>query len=334
MPEDSQLDPEVAAALQMAEEMPVPPAQSLSVEGARDRLADLLGGAEGPDVAAVEEFPIQGPGGELPVRLYLPDDDALDHGDGPPVLVFYHGGGWTTGDLDTHDNVCRYLTDGSGVAVLSVDYRLAPEHTFPAALHDAVAAYRWARTHGDRVTVDADRVAVGGDSAGGNLAAATSLYVRDEREGTDFGAGGADDAAATALPDHQLLLYPAVASPAVHEFDSYEENAEGYLLERESAEWYYGHYVTDDAHRRNAYLAPLLADDHGGLPPATVLTAGFDPLRDEGQAYVDALETAGVDAALEHYPGQVHGFLNLTQFISGAEDALETMADHLHRAFA
>jgi acetyl esterase len=331
MPDDSQLDPEVAAALQMAEEMAVPPVQALSVEGARARLDDLFAAAEGPDVDAVEEFPIGGPDGGISTRLYLPDDDTLDEGDGPPVLVFYHGGGWVTGSLDTHDNVCRYLCDGSGVAVLSVDYRLAPEHPFPAALHDARAAYRWAREFGHRVNVDPERVAVGGDSAGGNLAAAVSLYERDGRDGMDFGVADDDP---VPLPDHQLLIYPAVASAAVVEFDSYDENAEGYLLERASAEWYYERYVQDPAHRHNGYLAPLLADDHAGLPPATVVTAGFDPLRDEGQAYAEALEDAGVETTLEHYPGQIHGFVSLTQFLSGAEAALDTLADHLHDAFA
>jgi acetyl esterase len=314
MPDDAELDPEVAALLELAEERPQPPAYALSVEGARARLEELFADQAVRDVGAVEEFPIAGPDGGIPTRLYLPEASVLETEAGLPALVYYHGGGWTVGDLDTHDNVCRALCEEAGVAVLSVDYRLGPEEPFPAALHDAYAAYEWARAYGDRVGVDADRVAVGGDSAGGNLSAAVSLYAADEGD---------------PVPDYQLLVYPAVASRDLHEFESYEENAEGYLLERASTEWYDGNYVDDPAHRRNAYVAPLLADDRSGQPPATVVTAGLDPLRDEGRAYADALEADGIAVRREHYPGQVHGFVSFTEYLSAARESLATMGEHL-----
>lgn len=318
MPDDSQLDPDTAELLELAAAQPAPPVYALSVEGARARLKELLAGAEGAPVATVEAFSLDGPGAELPVRLYRPEGSDFERDGLLPGLVFYHGGGWTVGDLDTHANVCRALATDAGVAVLSVDYRLAPENPFPAAVHDAVFTYRWAREYGISVGIDPDRVAVGGDSAGGNLAAVTSLYVRDD--------GGR-------VPDYQLLIYPAVGSLDVHDFESYEENAEGYLLERDSIKWYYDKYVDDEAHRRNAYLAPLLADDFSDLPPATVLTAGFDPLRDEGQAYAEALEGDGVTVQHHHYQGQIHGFISLTEFIDAARDSMSTLAGDLEHAF-
>lgn len=318
MPDDSLLDPDTADLLELAAAQPVPPAYALSVEGARARLETLFADAEGAPVETVEEFPLDGPGGDIPVRLYRPEGSAISREGLVPGLVFYHGGGWTVGGLDTHDNICRALASEAGVGVLSVDYRLAPEHPFPAAVHDAVFAYQWTRTYGASVGIDPDRIAVGGDSAGGNLAAVTSLYVRDDTE---------------RVPDYQLLIYPAVGSLDIHDFDSYEENAEGYLLERKSSEWYYDKYVHDETHRRNAYLAPLLAQDFTGLPPATVLTAGFDPLRDEGQAYAQALEDAGVAVQRRHYQGQIHGFVSLTEFIDAAGESLTALAEDLEDAF-
>jgi acetyl esterase len=326
MPDESELDPEVAALLDAADAMAAPPVQGLSVDGARARLEELFASGEVREVGEVTSIATGGPDGTLPVRLYEPEDRRLadEHGD-LPALVFYHGGGWTSGSLDTHDNVCRALCADAGCAVLSVDYRLAPEHPFPAALEDAVAAYEWARKFGRRINVDPGRVAVGGDSAGGNLAAATALYARDERD-----RGGSD----AGVPSYQLLIYPAVASPDLHEFDSVAENAEGYLLERASIEWYYDNYVDSPAHRRNAYLAPLLAGDHAGLPPATVVTAGFDPLRDEGRAYADALSAGGVEVRHRHYPGATHAFVSFTGELGIARESLATMADHLRDALS
>jgi acetyl esterase len=232
--------------------------------------------------------------------------------------VTFHGGGWVIGSLDTHDPVCRAVANEANCLVLSVDYRLAPEHPFPAAAEDAYAATEWAAEFAGDLGGDPDRIAVGGDSSGGNLTAAVTLMARD-RDGPDL--------------CHQSLIYPAVNSPVLEEFDSYEENAEGYFLERESTEWFYERYVQREIDRRNEYAAPLLARDLSGLPSATVITAGFDPLRDEGFAYTDRLEEAGVDAEHEHYEGMIHGFVNLVDMVDQSRDALGVVADGLTRAF-
>ncbi|RXK46644.1 alpha/beta hydrolase [Halorientalis pallida] len=307
--------PQVQAVLQMIDDQPVPPTYAVSVEEARNQLeamAAMRGGGE--DVATVENFEIQGPDGALPVRLYQPD------GDGPhPVLVYFHGGGFVIGSLETHDALCRSITNAADCAVLSVDYRLAPEHPFPAAVEDAYAAVEWVAEHGDHVDADTDRIAVGGDSAGANLAAATTLAVQDR--------GGPELA-------HQVLIYPAVSSPVLDaDFDSYEENAEGYFLETESMEWFVDQYIQDEIHLRNEYFAPLLADDLSGVPPASILTAEFDPLRDEGTVYADRLEDAGVDVTLDHYEDMIHGFATMVGVVDAADDAIGSIAADLDDAF-
>jgi len=323
MPE---LHPEAEAFLATVEQLPQPPRYAVTANEARAALRELFAGDgaltdDADDLAAVEEFAVPGPDDDpaetdegIPLRLYVPAAEPPH-----PTLVFYHGGGWVVGDLDTHDNVCRALCARADCAVVAVDYRLAPEHPFPAAVEDAYAALEWVAEHGGRATLDPDRLAVGGDSAGGNLAAAVALMARDF--------GGPDLA-------HQLLVYPAVASPELQSFPSYEENATGYLLERPGMEWYYERYVGSSVHAANPYLAPLLADDLGDLPPATVLTAGFDPLRDEGQAYADALAEAGVPVEHRHHEGQIHGFVSLTEFMDAADAALDDLAADLRAAFA
>jgi acetyl esterase len=235
------------------------------------------------------------------------------------VLLYFHGGGFVVGGLDTHDNVCQRLAAESGWTVVSVDYRLAPEHPFPAALEDACAALEWAAEHAGDVSGDPDRLAVGGDSAGGNLSAAVSLMARD-RDGPDIA--------------HQSLIYPAVASPAVHEFDSYEENAEGYFLERDSMDYFYDKYVQSPAHARNEYLAPLLARDLSDLPPATVVTAGFDPLHDEGAEYAERLEAAGVDVEHRNFERMIHGFAQMMEMVDGGEEAIDFLAAELAASLA
>ncbi|MHB9288585.1 alpha/beta hydrolase [Halobacteriales archaeon Cl-PHB] len=304
--------PEVQALLDEADAGLWPPAQGLSVESARARLADLFGAQSAEPVATVETFEIPGPGRPIPVRLYEPEA-AGPH----PVLVFYHGGGWVAGGLDTHDNVCAALTNRADCLTVSVDYRLAPEHPFPAGLEDAYAALEWVDEYGEKVNADPERIAVAGDSAGGNLATAVSLLARDR--------GGPEIA-------HQTLVYPAVANLDVHDFDSYVENGEGYLLEREGSAWYYDHYLDSPVHARNPYATPLLAESLADLPPATVLTVGFGIHRDEGVAYVERLADAGVDVTHQHYPEMVHGFLSLTDFLSRSEDALDALGDRLRTA--
>jgi acetyl esterase len=308
--------PQVRTILGMIEDRPVPPTYAVSVDDAREQFEALAAMRDGEAVANVENFDIggpEGPDGSLPVRVYHPD------GAGPhPVLVYFHGGGYVIGSLDTHDAVCRALTNAAECAVLSIDYRLAPEHPFPSAVEDAFFAVEWVAEHGESVGLDPDRIAVGGDSAGGNLSAAVTLMTQD-RDGPDL--------------ERQVLIYPAVDSPVTGEYDSYEENAEGYFLERESMEWFLDRYVDDEIHLRNEYFAPILADDLSGVPPASVVTAGFDPLRDEGQAYAERLRDAGVEVSSHTYDDMIHGFVSMVGMIDAAEEVVETLAAELVASF-
>jgi acetyl esterase len=283
------------------------------VESARERLSELFAPQPTEPVASIENFSFSGPESDVPVRVYEPDAE------GPhPVLLYFHGGGWVVGGLDTHDSVCAALTNRVDCLTISVDYRLAPEHPFPAGLEDCYAALEWVTEYGRRINGDPDRVAVAGDSAGGNLAAAVSLLARD-RDGPDIA--------------HQALVYPAVASPAVHDFDSYEENGEGYLLELAGSRWYIDTYLGSPIHLRNEYFAPLLAADLSELPPATVVTAGFDPHRDEGIAYADRLSEAGVDVSHTNYEEMIHAFVNFPEFFPESDEALGEVGARLRASF-
>ena len=314
-PEVDEPDPQVQQLLDTIDQQRAPPTHGMSVPTARARLDELFATPDPEPVGEVEDLSIEGPGGPLPVRVYAPET-----GDEPlGVFVTFHGGGWVVGSLDTHDPVCRALANAAECLVVSVDYRLAPEHPFPAAVEDCYAAVEWATEYADELGGDPERIAVGGDSAGGNLTAAVTLMARD-RDGPDL--------------CHQSLVYPAVNSPVLKQFDSYGENAEGYLLEYGSIEWYYERYVQRATDARNEYVAPLLARDLSNLPPATVLTAGFDPLRDEGFAYADRLDEAGVPVSHEHFEGMVHGFVNLVDTIDRSRDAIGLLADDLEEAFA
>jgi len=288
-----------------------PPPYALSVEGTRTALADLLTTGSPPPVATVRDLPLSGPHGPLPVRLYAPDDDGA-----LPATVYYHGGGWVRGGLDTHDDVCRALARDARCVVVSVDYRRPPEHPFPAAVEDAYAAVEWIAEHGDAVGADPDRIAVAGDSAGGNLAAAVAQLCRD-RDGPALA--------------HQLLIYPVLE----HAFDtdSYEALGEGYLPTRATMRWYWDRYLADPTDGRNPYASPLRARHLEELPPATVLTAGFDPLRDEGRAYVDRLSGAGVPTTHFEYEEMIHGFLSFPDAIDRASEARETVAEALADGF-
>ena len=290
-----------------------PPVDGLSVESARQRLDELFTPQPTEPVATIENYSFPGPATDVPVRVYEPEAD------GPyPILLYFHGGGWVVGSLDTHDTICAALTNRADCLTVSVDYRLAPEHPFPAALEDAYAAVKWAAEYGDRLNADPDRLAVAGDSAGGNLAAAVTLLARD-RDGPDI--------------DHQALIYPAVASPAVHDFDSYEENGEGYLLELAGSQWYIDKYVDSPIDLRNEYFAPLLVNDLSEVPPATVITAGFDLLRDEGKAYADRLADAGVDVSYTNYEEMIHTFVSLPDVFPESEAALDEIGERLAAAF-
>jgi acetyl esterase len=255
-------------------------------------------------IARVEPCTLRGPAGALPARLYVPD--AATRG----LVVWYHGGGWTVGDLDTHDGACRALAHGARTRILAVEYRLAPEHRFPAAADDALAAFEDAVREAPALGVDPARVAVGGDSAGGNLAAVVAQQAVRR--------GGP-------VPAAQLLVYPVTDLSRKH--PSYAFFADGFFLTAKEMDWYRAHYLAgDEAAARDPRASPLLADDLRGLPPALVLTAGFDVLRDEGEAYARRMEASGVPVRLARHAGLVHGFWNAAAVSAGARAALEDAA--------
>jgi acetyl esterase len=263
------------------------------------------------DVHAVEERSVPGPGGTIPVRVYRPSSDP-----GLPIVVWFHGGGWVTGSLETHDQLSRLLCDDAIAIVVSVDYRLAPETKFPGAVDDCVAAWRWITAHAAELGGDAARVAIAGDSAGGNLAAVTSLIARDEH---------------LAAPVFQLLVYPATD----YEFDSRSmiDNAKGYFLEVEGMRWFYDHYARTPADFDDWRFAPMHAPDHSGLPPALVVTAEYDPLRDQGEAYAQRLRAAGVPTEIVRADGLFHGFFGMHAFLPPARDAWDAAVGALRAAF-
>lgn len=260
-----------------------------------------------PEVAKVENFEVSGPAGPIPVRLYRPADSPAEAA--LPVLIYYHGGGWVIGDLDTHDVVCRQLANDGGFAVLSVDYRLAPEHRFPAAVDDAYAALAWVARDGRTRGLDTTRIAVSGDSAGGNLAAVASLLAR-EQAGPKIA--------------FQALIYPATNME--RNTPSHAEFAEGFLLTKDAQVWFQQQYLSAPQDRDDWRASPLKAPDLSALPPALILTAGYDPLRDEGQAYADRLTACGVRTAYHCYAAQIHGFITMGKIIGQANEALAEVA--------
>jgi acetyl esterase len=260
-------------------------------------------------VGAVRDAVLAGPAGELAVRIYSPE------GPGPfPVYVNFHGGGWVIGDLDTADAACRGICREAGCVVVSVDYRLAPEHPFPAAVEDACAATAWADANAAELNGNG-RLAVGGESAGGNLAAVVCLWARDS--------GGP-------AIDFQLLLYPVTDSDL--DRASYRENGQGYLLERDTMRWFWDHYCPDPAQRRSAQASPLRAADLSGLPPAMVITAEFDPLRDEGEAYAAALSAAGGQAEARRFDGLVHDFFATAEIFPSSRSGFDQACQALRQA--
>jgi acetyl esterase len=286
---------------------PVDPTPETSREAYRGLSAMM---PQGPDVSVVDRT-IPGPAGDIPVRIYRPE------GDGPfGVLVHLHGGGWTIGDLDTHDHPCRTLCQEAGVVVVAVDYRLAPEDPFPAAVDDSWAALEWVAEHAAEIDGDPARLAIGGDSAGGNLAAVIALMARD--------AGGPQLRL-------QLLVYPSVDNRSDHtdRYPSLLENAEGKVLTLTTMTWFAANYLPDESSRTDWRASPLLADDHSGLAPAHVVSVGLDPLRDEGRAYAEVLAAAGNDVTHAHYDGTVHTVWQLAPVIPLGATALSEASARL-----
>jgi len=302
------LDPEARTLLDSMADMKS--LEDMSLEDAR-----AMNSIPTPDnlepVGATEDRQIPGPAGEIPVRVYRPEGKAPF-----PLIVFFHGGGFVFCGLNTHDGLCRTLCRRVGAVVVSADYRLAPEAPFPAAPEDCYAATCWAAEHAAELEADAARMAVAGDSAGGNLAAVVSLMARDR--------GG------PALC-HQALLYPVTNYD--FDTDSYRENAEGYFLTREGMRWCWNHYLQKDEDKENPLASPLRAADLAKLPAASVITAEYDPLRDEGEAYARRLEEAGVSTWLKRYKGTIHGFLSLPDFLpKKAEEGLSDVCKRLSAA--
>ncbi len=304
------LDVEVAVLLKLVPKMPPP--GSVPAARLRQEVRDAMIGFQSRPVPIfhVEDRSIPGPLGSLPVRVYCPSDEAK-----LPIVLYYHGGGFTWGDLDTHDALCRKLSNRSGAIVVSVAYRLAPEHRFPAAVDDAYAALEWVARNSAEISGDPARIAVAGDSAGGNLAAVTALKSRD-RNGPKIA--------------FQALYYPGMNMTDLRT-KSMKDFAEGYVFTRAQIQFNYNQYasVTDQSH---PYVSPLLAPDHRGLPPALVITAAFDPLRDSGEAYARKLADAGVPTRHSRYEGVIHGFLSLP-FERKANRAIDESAAVLREVF-
>jgi acetyl esterase len=300
--------PEAQQLLAALEAAGLPPFEHMTVPQAREATKGFIDLQGEPEEIATEDRTIPGPAGEIPIRVYTPA------GEGPkPVIVYFHGGGWVIGELDTVDNPLRRIANRTGAVVVSVDYRLAPEHVYPAAFDDCYAATAWVAEHAAELGGDPERIAVSGDSAGGNLAAAVAIATRD-RQGPRIAA--------------QLLIYP------VTDFDftteSYGQNGEGYLLTKGSMQWFWAHYLGAQELGKDPYACPARADDLSGLPPAFVATAEFDPLRDEGEAYAANLRIAGVDVTAKRYDGMLHGFA----WTLGATPSGSALIDDLAAAFS
>lgn len=297
------LDPDIAAIID-ALNTNFPRVRSMNAAQVRAVIRGRLKLPETPEpVGSVTDIAVDSPAGDIPVRIYRPDSDAVG------VIVFSHGGGFVFCDLDSHDTLCRSMTNGVGAVVISVDYRLAPEHPWPAAADDVYAVTAWAADHADELQAPDGRLVVAGDSAGGNLSAVTALMARDRGEPPIAG---------------QVLIYPVIG--ADFETESYRTYATGYYSTRETMQWYWDQYVPDTADRTHPYANPLNADLRG-LPPAIVITAGFDPSRSEGEQFAEALAAAGVPTVHRSYEGGIHGFMTMPGIELGARARTRLWAD-------
>jgi acetyl esterase len=307
------LDPKIKEIIDQLNATPIPPLDMIPPELFRQ--FSKQGANPNVTVEAVKEIknqtiPLEGR--DIPVRMYTPLEGEAPY----PALVFYHGGGWIIGDLDSYDSICRHIANLAKCKVISVDYRLAPEHKFPAAVHDAYDSFEWIVQHAGELELDADRLAIGGDSAGGNLAAVTA--IREKENGQNH-------------ISFQWLLYPSTGYKN-EDVPSLKENAEGYFLTRELMDWFRMHYFEKEEDILHPYASPIFFNDFKGLPPALIVTSQFDPLRDIGKNYADALKEAGVSVLYKNYEGLIHGFMNFHTDVPAAqiafEEAIQVLADH------
>ena len=310
------LDPVLKSFLDQMAAMPGPKMWEMSPVDAREAFVGLLqlAGPKDVPIGRIENLAAPGPHGEIPVRLYSPvaaGSEAL------PVLVYFHGGGFVIGDLDTHDGLCRMFANEADCRVIAVHYRLAPEAKFPAAVDDAFAALKWVETSASRLGIDANRIAVGGDSAGGALAAIVAQMAK---------------ANGTPSLSFQLLLFPVTQIGG--DTSSLREFAVGYFLEKRTLDWFFAHYLSADADRQDPKVSPLRAKDFANLPPAYFVLGGYDPLHDEGAQYAEKLRTAGVPVTVADYGDMVHCFVYLQTILPQAREAMEAASRALRNAFA
>jgi len=310
------LHPDVAALLERAARSPLPPYYEVPPPVAR-RLYRESRAPLTPDPPAVESVQLRlapGPGGPVPVRCYRPKGATKD--ERLPALLYFHGGGWVIGSLEAYDLPCRFFCARTGCAVVAVDYRLAPEHKFPAALDDAVASFRWLAQDAVELGIDPDRIVVAGDSAGGTLATVTAQKVRGEAR----------------TPCLQWLIYPATDLAA--DTPSHASCGQGFLLTQADMEWFRGLYLNDLSEITDPRVSPLRTSDLSGLPPALIFTAGLDPLRDEGRAYAEKLATAGVKVVHREFESLIHGFVGMRGALQAAARAMDDMVAGLRHELA
>jgi len=306
------LDPQVQIILQQETERGLPPYNELSPLEARQQMLSLSPPVD-PELSVrkVDDLRISGPLNEIPIRLYYPE------GTSPyPVIVYFHGGGWVIGNLETHNAICHALAKTSGCLVAAVDYRLAPEHRYPAAIEDAYAATSWICKNADRIQADPLRMAVMGESAGGALATVVSMMARDQ------------DDRRIAL---QVLVYPVTDNN--FNTSSYLNYGEGYSLTRDLMIWFWNHYLGNKENAGQPYASPLRAENLSNLPDALILTAEYDPLCDEGESYAKKLQESGVNVTLTRYDGMIHGFFRMTSKLDKAKGALTQVTDEIKRIF-
>ncbi len=311
------LHPQAKALLALIEQRGLPATHTLTPVEARRMYRErrFFTQPDAPEMAQVRDANATGSHGDIPLRIYRPLGGTP--GATLPVLVYYHGGGWVIGDLDTHDTLCRELANGAGACVVAVDYRMGPEHRFPRAVDDCIAATNWVRHEAAALHIDSARIAIGGDSAGGNLAAAVAIAARDQGDLSIV---------------HQLLIYPATDQR--RGAPSHTTNGQGYMLTADTMNYFHDHYIDDIAHDLDWRASPLLCKDLTRLPPALVITAGFDPLRDEGLMYANRLSEAGNAATYICFERQIHGFITMGRVLDEANTAVALCAAELRRAVA